>query len=90
MQDKISAYLNDLISIGVSGFRIDAAKHIPAEDLSEIFAKLSKPVYITMVRHLALAGDVSLILILHRKRLGALVMPCRMYRTRARGKLRAW
>ena len=50
MQDKISAYLNDLISIGVSGFRIDAAKHIPAEDLSEIFAKLSKPVYITMVR----------------------------------------
>ncbi|WP_263119909.1 carbohydrate-binding module family 20 domain-containing protein [Cellulomonas sp. RIT-PI-Y] len=39
----IAAYLNDLISLGVSGFRIDAAKHIPAADLAAIKAKLSDP-----------------------------------------------
>lgn len=39
----IAAYLNDLISLGVSGFRIDAAKHIPAADLAAIKAKLTDP-----------------------------------------------
>lgn len=40
VQEGIVAYLKDLISLGVSGFRIDAAKHIAAEDLEEIFAAL--------------------------------------------------
>lgn len=43
VQDKIAAYLNDLIDLGVQGFRIDAAKHVPAEDLAAIKAKLSDP-----------------------------------------------
>ncbi len=32
----IGAYLADLLSLGVAGFRIDAAKHIPAEDVTAI------------------------------------------------------
>ncbi|MEV7971720.1 carbohydrate-binding module family 20 domain-containing protein [Cellulomonas sp. NPDC089187] len=39
----IAGYLNDLIGLGVSGFRIDAAKHIPAADLAAIKAKLTDP-----------------------------------------------
>lgn len=40
VQEQIVAYLKDLISLGVAGFRIDAAKHIAAEDLKQIFAAL--------------------------------------------------
>ncbi|MFC7878584.1 alpha-amylase family protein [Isoptericola sp. NPDC057391] len=43
VQDKIAGYLNDLIDLGVQGFRIDAAKHMPAEDLAAIKGKLSDP-----------------------------------------------
>eukprot|EP00002_Diphylleia_rotans_P009574 TRINITY_DN19961_c0_g1_i1.p1 TRINITY_DN19961_c0_g1~~TRINITY_DN19961_c0_g1_i1.p1 ORF type:complete len:528 (-),score=104.17 TRINITY_DN19961_c0_g1_i1:244-1827(-) len=31
---KLVAYMNDLIDIGVAGFRLDAAKHTPAADLA--------------------------------------------------------
>ena len=31
VQNTIAAYLNDLAGVGVAGFRIDAAKHIPKE-----------------------------------------------------------
>jgi len=43
VRTKIAGYMNDLISLGVKGFRIDAAKHIPAEDLEAIKSKLSDP-----------------------------------------------
>ncbi|WP_345800190.1 carbohydrate binding domain-containing protein [Microbacterium sp. AZCO] len=43
VRTKIAGYLNDLISLGVSGFRIDAAKHIPAADLLAIKQKLTNP-----------------------------------------------
>ncbi|WP_264632288.1 carbohydrate-binding module family 20 domain-containing protein [Microbacterium hydrothermale] len=43
VRGKIAGYLNDLISLGVSGFRIDAAKHMPAGDLAAIKAKLTNP-----------------------------------------------
>src|SRR5690606_6718375 len=36
VQDAIVAYLHDLLSLGVAGFRIDAAKHMPPEDLQAI------------------------------------------------------
>ncbi|XP_042211005.1 alpha-amylase-like [Homarus americanus] len=36
VRHRISHYLNDLIDIGVMGFRIDAAKHIWPEDLEAI------------------------------------------------------
>jgi alpha-amylase len=40
VQQRIVAYLKDLTSLGVAGFRIDAAKHISSKDLEQIFAAL--------------------------------------------------
>lgn len=37
---KLAAFLNDLLGIGVAGFRIDAAKHMPAEDVAAILEQL--------------------------------------------------
>lgn len=45
VRQKIAGYLNDLISIGVYGFRIDAARHIPAADLLAIKAMLPPQTY---------------------------------------------
>ncbi|MEU0740285.1 alpha-amylase family protein [Streptomyces sp. NPDC006134] len=39
----IAGYLNDLLSLGVDGFRVDAAKHIPAADLANVKSRLSNP-----------------------------------------------
>lgn len=36
VQSRLIAYLRDLYRLGVSGFRIDAAKHIQARDLAQI------------------------------------------------------
>ncbi|GAA2928374.1 carbohydrate-binding module family 20 domain-containing protein [Streptomyces enissocaesilis] len=43
VRGRIAAYLNDLLSLGVDGFRIDAAKHMPAADLADIKSRLSNP-----------------------------------------------
>ncbi|MFP8941272.1 carbohydrate-binding module family 20 domain-containing protein [Streptomyces fenghuangensis] len=43
VRGRIAAYLNDLLSLGVDGFRIDAAKHMPATDLADIKSRLSNP-----------------------------------------------
>ncbi len=40
VQATLAAYLADLVSLGVDGFRIDAAKHIRSEDLAGILAAL--------------------------------------------------
>lgn len=40
VRDRIAAYFADLLSIGFSGFRMDAAKHIKPESIAAIFAKL--------------------------------------------------
>ena len=40
VRSTIAAYLEDLLSLGVDGFRIDAAKHMPAEDIAAIVAGL--------------------------------------------------
>ncbi|MER8230644.1 carbohydrate-binding module family 20 domain-containing protein [Streptomyces sp. NPDC094049] len=40
---KIAGYLNDLLSLGVDGLRIDAAKHMPAADLADIKARMGNP-----------------------------------------------
>ncbi|MGK5681433.1 carbohydrate-binding module family 20 domain-containing protein [Actinoplanes sp. URMC 104] len=41
VRGKLVAYLNDLISLGVDGFRVDAAKHVPVADLQNIYSRLS-------------------------------------------------
>ena len=43
VRGRIAAYMNDLLSLGVDGFRIDAAKHIAAADLANIKSRLSNP-----------------------------------------------
>lgn len=40
VQAQILTYLNDLLSLGVAGFRIDAAKHMAASDLKVIVDQL--------------------------------------------------
>jgi alpha-amylase len=39
----IAGYMNDLLSLGVDGFRIDAAKHMDAADLANIKSRLTNP-----------------------------------------------
>lgn len=46
VRSRIADYLNHLLDLGVTGFRIDAAKHIPAADLVAIYAKLKRSAYI--------------------------------------------
>ncbi|MFJ9677247.1 carbohydrate-binding module family 20 domain-containing protein [Streptomyces sp. NPDC101194] len=43
VRGRIAGYLDDLLSLGVDGFRIDAAKHMPAADLADIKSRLSNP-----------------------------------------------
>ncbi|MFJ5830586.1 alpha-amylase family protein [Streptomyces sp. NPDC093089] len=43
VRGRIAAYLNDLLSLGVDGFRIDASKHMAATDLANIKSRLSNP-----------------------------------------------
>ena len=40
VREQIAAYLDDLLELGVAGFRIDAAKHIPTADVAAIVADL--------------------------------------------------
>jgi alpha-amylase len=39
VQDKIAAYLDDLHGLGVAGLRIDAAKHMAADDIAAILGR---------------------------------------------------
>jgi alpha-amylase len=40
VRNQLAGYLNKLLSYGVSGFRVDAGKHIGQTDLTAIFARL--------------------------------------------------
>jgi alpha-amylase len=42
VQERIAAYMTDLIGIGISGFRVDAAKHMKPDDLVAIFLKFKR------------------------------------------------
>lgn len=42
VRERIAAYITDLIGIGFSGHRIDAAKHIKPESLTEIISKVKR------------------------------------------------
>ncbi|XP_035222817.1 pancreatic alpha-amylase-like isoform X2 [Stegodyphus dumicola] len=41
VRNKIAEYMNNLIQIGVAGFRVDAAKHMWPDDLSIIYNRLN-------------------------------------------------
>lgn len=40
VRQRIADYITELISLGISGIRIDAAKHISPDNLAAIFARL--------------------------------------------------
>ena len=46
VQAKIASYLNDLLSLGVAGFRIDAAKHMAPDDFTGILQLLDSEPHI--------------------------------------------
>ncbi|WP_335991820.1 carbohydrate-binding module family 20 domain-containing protein [Glycomyces sp. MUSA5-2] len=46
VRETIAAYLDDLMSLGVAGFRVDAAKHISATDLDAIMDLVDGDPYI--------------------------------------------
>ena len=46
VRGKVVAYMNDLISLGVDGFRIDAAKHMDTNDINAIVSQLNGNPYI--------------------------------------------
>jgi alpha-amylase len=46
VRGAIAGYLNDLRSLGVAGFRIDATKHIPAGDISAILSRVPGAPYV--------------------------------------------
>lgn len=46
VRGKLTGYLNDLVALGVDGFRVDAAKHLPAADLSAIVGPVTGDPYV--------------------------------------------
>ncbi|SCE98847.1 alpha-amylase [Micromonospora purpureochromogenes] len=46
VRSKIAGYLNDLLALGVDGFRLDASKHMPAADIAAIKGRLSRSAYV--------------------------------------------
>ncbi|KAF9524368.1 glycoside hydrolase superfamily [Crepidotus variabilis] len=47
VRTRLAEYLNDLISLGLDGFRLDAARHIPQKDLKNILSRMTSKPYIT-------------------------------------------
>ena len=41
VRNTLAGYLNDLISLGVDGFRVDAAKHLAQDDFAAILGKVN-------------------------------------------------
>ncbi|MET9498912.1 carbohydrate-binding module family 20 domain-containing protein [Streptomyces sp. NPDC006552] len=53
----LAGYLNDLLALGVDGFRVDAAKHIAVEDLANIKARLTNPDAYLKLETIGAAGE---------------------------------
>lgn len=47
VQGRLAAYLKDLLSLGVTGLRMDAAKHIASSDIANIFSRVGPIPYVT-------------------------------------------
>lgn len=46
VQERIADYLNDLVSLGVDGFRLDASKHMNTDDIAAILARVNGDPYV--------------------------------------------
>jgi alpha-amylase len=53
-------YLERLQKMGVKGFRIDAAKHIPAEDLKNLFSLMNKTPYLISETYIGTGEPIKL------------------------------
>ncbi|WP_372770714.1 alpha-amylase family protein [Pseudoalteromonas sp.] len=40
VQTTLATYLNELVNLGVAGFRIDASKHMPSQDIASILSRV--------------------------------------------------
>ena len=49
VRTKVADYLNDLVNIGVKGFRVDASKHMWPGDLEAIQGKVSYKPFINNI-----------------------------------------
>ncbi|ETW76368.1 glycoside hydrolase family 13 protein [Heterobasidion irregulare TC 32-1] len=47
VRERLAQYANDLLSLGVDGLRLDAAKHIAATDIANITSRFNSAPYIT-------------------------------------------
>ncbi|SJL11924.1 related to Alpha-amylase [Armillaria ostoyae] len=47
VRGRLAAYVNDLLSLGVDGLRLDAAKHISTNDIANIKSRFTSSPYIT-------------------------------------------
>ncbi|KAH7318869.1 glycoside hydrolase [Rhizoctonia solani] len=47
VRGRLATYANDLLSLGVVGLRLDAAKHIATDDIANILGRLNSKPYIT-------------------------------------------
>lgn len=47
VRGKLAGYANDLISLGVDGLRLDAAKHQNPSDIANVLSRLTSKVYVT-------------------------------------------
>ncbi|KAJ8089118.1 hypothetical protein PM082_014366 [Marasmius tenuissimus] len=47
VRGRLAAYANDLLSLGIDGLRLDAAKHIATGDIANILGRLNSKPYIT-------------------------------------------
>jgi len=45
VQEKLASLLRRLLDLGVAGFRVDAAKHMPAADIGQIFSRVGRSFY---------------------------------------------
>jgi len=45
VQEKLASLLRKLLNLGVAGFRVDAAKHMPAADIGQIFRRVGRSFY---------------------------------------------
>ena len=68
VQQRIADYITDLLGIGFSGIRLDAAKHIQPDDLVAIFSKLkvnlggSLPADFVVWMEVLLGGEADMLL----------------------------
>lgn len=46
VRNRLAGYFNDLLSLGVDGFRVDAAKHMTPADIAAVRGRLSRPAYV--------------------------------------------